>query len=356
MIMKKFSFGSLVFLLFSFQSLLAQNYVKLFTEYIPKLYLEDEDKVEQIEINLNQYAMTDPDLIYYYLNYLDLIEEKKIFNRDSNYFNILLYEAFISNSLNNKWVDEEMLKFVSLTEPGIIMDELESLLDDFRVSETNPPESTIELYVDLNLQKFFAYKSLTGEQSLTYNEKSDYQKMFNDKIQELISWMKSDYESHLSGDDSMRKVDLEYLYEHHIFSRGFSEVQIDSTEFNFLEYLVSFIDYSLFQENSGIIAGFYNEIIPQKFPGSTFIEPYLPYSEITIPSTDGEITFYNLTLGYRLKLQDFKSSFSHLDVGVGYSFISASMFSDTNSINIDNFYFIWEGEPGNFSLLFFGTV
>jgi len=356
MIMKKFSFGSFVFLLLSFQSLQAQIHVKLFSEYIPKIYLEDEDKVEQIEVNLNQYAMTDPDLIYYYLNYLELIEEKKIFNRDSNYFNILQYESSLSNTLNNKWVDEEMSKLVSLTEPGLIMDELESLLDNFRVSETNPPKATIELFVDLNLQKFFAYKSLTGEQSLTFNEKSDYQKLFSDKIQELIFRMKSDYESHLSGDDSTRKIDLEYLYQHHIFSRGYSEGQIDSAEFNFLEYLLSFIDYSLFQENSGILAGFHTETILQEFPGSTFIEPYLPYSEITIPSTDSEIAFYNLTLGYRIKLREFKSPFSHLDVGVGYSFKSTILFSDTSSINLDNFYFIWEGEPGNFSLLFFGTV
>jgi hypothetical protein len=354
--MKKIIATFLFFVICASQEIKPQSFVTVFSDHIPNEYLKDEDKVEQMEINLNYYAMINPDLIYYYLNYLDISANNKVFNRDSNYFSILNYEASISSMLNNEWVEKELDIAESVSEPELVSKNLESLLEDFEVQKFNAQKYSVDLYVDKNLQKFFSYKSLLAEQNLIYNEKLDYQKLFDDKIRELISQMKSDYESHLSEEGSIRQIKLEYLLQHHIFSGGFSGVQIDSTEFNFSKYLLSFIDYSKFEENSGVIVGFYIETVLQDFPGETFTEPYLPYSEITIPSTNSEITFYNLTLGYRLKLKEFKSAFSHLDMSISYSFKSSSLSTDTNSVDLDKFYFIWEGEPGNFSLLFYGTI
>lgn len=354
--MKKFSFGCLLIFFYLSQPLHAQSYVNLFSDYIPAEYLKNEDKIEQMEINLNYYSMINPDLIYYYLNYLTISVNTEVFNRDSNYYSILNYEASISGRLNNEWVQKEMDFTDSLSEPDLAIKELKSLLDDFEVQKLNAQKNTVELYVDENLQKFFSLKSLTNEQNLIYDEKLDYHKLFNDKILELISEMKYDYKNFSSADDSNHKKKLEFLLQHHIFSSGFSGVQIDSTEFNFLKYLLSFIDYSKFEENSGIILGFSTETILQTFPGETFDEPYLPYANITIPSTTSEITFYNLTLGYRLKFKEFKSAFSHLDLNVAYSLTSSSFSDISNLTVIDKFYFIWEGEPGNFTLLFFGTI
>jgi len=156
--MKKFSFGSLVLLLSLIQQSQAQTYVNLFREYLPQNYLKEEDIVEQMEYNLNQYAMTNPDLIYYYLNYLNSIEEQKIFNRDSNYYNILQYENSISNALNNNWVEEEIINSKNLSEIEWIDRELESLLDEFRAPELSAPKNSIILKIDKNLQKFYTYK------------------------------------------------------------------------------------------------------------------------------------------------------------------------------------------------------
>jgi hypothetical protein len=355
--MKKIIITFLFFVICASQEIKPQSFVTVFSNHIPNEYLKDEDKVEQMEINLNYYAMINPDLIYYYLNYLDISANNKVFNRDSNYFSILNYEASISSKLNNEWVEKKIKIAESLSEPTLAKNELESLLDDFEVQEFNAREYSVKLFIDKNLQKFYSYKSLTTNQDLIYDEKLNYQKLFDDKIKELISQMKSDYENNLpSGNRSNRKIELDFLYQHHIFSNGFAGVQIDSTELNFIKYLLSFIDYSKFEENSGIIVGFYTETVLQDFPGETFAEPYLPYSEITVPSTTSEIAFYNLSIGYRVKLKEFKSAFSHLDINASYSFSSSSISSDTNKTNLDKFYFIWEGEPGNFTLLFFGTI
>jgi hypothetical protein len=300
--------------------------------------------------------MINPDLIYYYINYLNISSNSKVFNRDSNYFSILNYEASVSSTLNNEWVEEKIKIAATLSEPDLAKQELISLLDDFEVQKSDAHKYSVKLYVDKNLQKFYSYKSLLKEQNLIYDEKLDYQKLFTDQIKDLVSQIRYDYENFLSGNESMRKIELVYLFQHHIFSSGFAGVQANSIDFDFVKYFLSFIDYSKFEENSGIIIGFITETVLQDFPGETFTEPYLPYSEITVPSTTSEVTFYNLTLGYRLKFKEFKSAFSHLDIIASYSVSSSSFSSDTNKTDLNKFYFIWEGEPGNFTLLFFGTI
>lgn len=85
-------------------TIFSQSNIQLFSDYLPEEYLSEEEKLEQLEVNLDQYAKVNPDLIYYYLNYLDLIVEQNVYDRDSNYYNILYYESAISNGYNNDWV------------------------------------------------------------------------------------------------------------------------------------------------------------------------------------------------------------------------------------------------------------
>ena len=66
--------------------------------------------------------------------------------------------------------------------------------------------------------------------------------------------------------------------------------------------------------------------------------------------------FYNLTAGYRIKLKEYKSAFSHLDINFDWSFSSRKTKGEAKSTVIDKYFFIWEGEPSNFTLLFNGTI
>jgi hypothetical protein len=65
---------------------------------------------------------------------------------------------------------------------------------------------------------------------------------------------------------------------------------------------------------------------------------------------------YILSAGYRFKLKDYKAVFSHLDLSVGFSVASKEISGTSEMMNIDEYFFIWEGEPGNFTLLFDGTI
>jgi hypothetical protein len=354
--MKKFSFGSLVLLLSLIQQSQAQTYVNLFREYLPQNYLKEEDIVEQMEYNLNQYAMTNPDLIYYYLNYLNSIEEQKIFNRDSNYYNILQYENSISNALNNNWVEEEIINSKNLSEIEWIDRELESMLDEFRAPELSAPKNSIILRIDKNLQKFYTYKCLTRDSSTAYDERIDYQNLIELTIENFISGLRTEYQAHKSNENYIPKLKLDDLLQYHFFSSGFSEGQNRKLEFSISEYLLSLIDISNFMEYSGILFGISTELTKFEFPGVSINETYLPFQEYTTSNTTSEIMFYLLSAGYRFKLKDYKAAFSHLDLSIGYSVACKEISGASDMMIIDKYFFIWEGEPGNFTLLFDGTI
>lgn len=354
--MKKFSFGCLVLIIYSFQPLMAQTYVNLFAEYLPQKYLEDKEKVEQMEYNLNQFAMTNPDLIYLYLNYLNSVEEQKIFSRDSNYFNILQYETMISNRLNNDWVEEEIRNSKKLSEIEWIDRELESLLDEFRMPELSVSKYSINLEIDKNLQKFFTYKCITRDSSSAYDERVNYHNLVESTIGNFVSRLQTEYESYKSNENYIPKLQLDDLLQYHFLSKGFSKGQNRKIEFNISEYLLTLIDISEFMEYSGILFGIGTELTKLEFSSVNIKETYLPFQEYTTSNTKNEMIFYLLSAGYRFKLKEYKAAFSHLDLSIGFSIAYKEISDASNTMIIDKYFFIWEGEPSNFTLLFNGTI
>ena len=203
--MGKFIFCILLIYISLAQVSHSQSNVQLFSDYLPEEYLKDEDKLEQVEINLNYYAEVNPDLIYYFLNYLDALVNKKISNRDSNYYNILQYEISLSSKYNNEWVDQKLDEVDSIQEPELILDELKSLLDDFRVKEQESPKYSVKLNVDENLQKFFSYKSLVKDTAVIYDPNIDYTYAVEVTIENIISslQLESDDRSLQSSDSRL---------------------------------------------------------------------------------------------------------------------------------------------------------
>jgi len=353
--MRKFSFSCVIILIYFSQLTFPQNYVKLFSEFLPEKYLKHEDKVEQIEYDLNHFAKTNPDLIYYYINYLDLITEQNIFNRDSNYYNILQYENSISNRYNNKWLDEEINRAKPLPESELLSDELISLLEEFEVPKKNVPKHSTELKIDKNFQKFLTYKCITQDVNLIYDDNMDYHTKVEETIQNFVYRMKLDYKTNQS-DFSKREDKIKKFHQYNIYSEGFSEGYNRKIDLNVSKYLLSLIDYSNFTEYSGINFGFSTELFRYVFPSQKISETNLPFEELTLANTTVVLYLLNLTAGYRLKLKEYKSAFSHLDFTIGLSFANDKITTELNSMELNKYIFIWAGEPTNFIYAFLGTI
>ncbi len=354
--MKTFSFICIIILFISPNFIFSQNYTNIFSDFLPQNFLTDEDKLEQAESNLNQFAKTNPDLIYYYLKYLNSITEQKIFNRDSNYYNILQYELSKSIINSNRWIEEELQKSDSLTESDLLNNELESIIEEFELPEKEIPEYTIELKVDTNFQKFLTYKCLTKNINLTYDDELNYQEKVEEEIYNLISEMKLDYKSNEINYNSNREYKIDEFHQHNLFSKGFSNGQKRKLDLPVSEYLLSLINFSDFIEYSGIHFGFNTEALEYTFPIEKVSEPYLPFEEFSLTKTKEEMIFYSINAGYRLKLKEYKSAFSHLDLNIGLNIASEKVIHKINSLDINKPIFVWDGEPTNFIYSFLGTI
>ena len=78
--MKKFPSVCIIFLIYLAQPLQSQTNVKLFSDYLPDVYLNEEDKLKDIEEDISRLAKVNPDLIYYYLHYLYCFTKQDIYD------------------------------------------------------------------------------------------------------------------------------------------------------------------------------------------------------------------------------------------------------------------------------------
>lgn len=354
--MNKHYFILVIIIICLARPILSQTNVKLFSNYLPNKYLNEEDKLEDIEDKINQLAKVNPDLIYYYLKYLNSITEQKIFNRDSNYYNILQYELSISINHNNKWIEEEVQRAESLTTSDLLNNELESIIEDFEFPEKEFPEYTVELEVDTNFQKFLTYKYITKNFNLTYDDELDYREKVEDEIFNIVSEMKLDYQSHKVNYNSNREYKIDGFLQHNLFSKGFSDGYKRNLDLPVSEYLLSLVNFLNFTEYSGIHIGFSIETLKYTFPSEKVSETYLPFEEFTLTESVKEMIFYSINAGYRIKLKEYKTAFSHLDLDVGLNFASEIIINESNSMEVNKPIWIWEGEPTNFIYSFLGTI
>jgi len=353
--MKKHFFIYIITLITLAPTIFSQSNIQLFSDYLPEKYLKDDNNREQFESSIYQFARVNPDLIYYYLNYLNLLAEQNITNRDSNYYNILQYEYSVSSKQNNACVDKEVPRIKNLSESELMDEELLSLLDEYRVPEPNVLNYFIELPIDKNLQQFFTYKYLSRDTSVTYDKSEDYFRKAQIAVEELISQINLFYKDINFYKNEDKYDQNEFLLNNHFLLKGFSFSSYIETKFYLAQYLYSLIDYSEFRIYPGVKFGLNIEIMQHNIPSERVSETHPPYQEFELENTSNTVSSFNITAGYRIKLRNYKIAFSYLDINVGWSFINKN-WSDSQTLTINKYIFRFEGRPGEFVWMFNGTI
>ena len=197
---------------------------------------------------------------------------------------------------------------------------------------------------------------MTRDSSSAYDERVNYHNLVESTIENFVSRLQTEYESFKSNENYIPKLQLDDLLQYHFFSKGFSKGQNRKIEFNISEYLLTLIDISEFMEYSGILFGIGTELTKLEFSSVNIKETYLPFQEYTTSNTKSEMIFYLLFAGYRFKFKEYKAAFSHLDLSIGFNIAYKEISDASNTMIIDKYFFIWEGEPSNFTLLFNGTI
>lgn len=186
------------------------NY-ELFKRYIPKNVFLDLENGKSIKDNLDYYAGLNPDLIYYYINFLDLKINKKISRREDNGYYIL--QNMVNKSLmqREKWLTSRIQAFNNIPDIQTAKWNINNIYRDFIVDEAELLPAGKNGSPDTNKINYFSYIYFLNDNSQEYDEKKNYSAL----VRELIPYKIKDINNRIlsvSTLESEAKIsELKYL-------------------------------------------------------------------------------------------------------------------------------------------------
>ncbi|HKB87548.1 MAG TPA: hypothetical protein VKD08_15335 [Ignavibacteriaceae bacterium] len=165
-------FLPVIFIVVSFNSF-SQDFISVYRDYLPEAVTANKAAAAQIGLSIKAYSDINPELIYYYIKYLD---QKLGDTYGDDYFlrNFSdikkLYEAQKSSALIN--LGESIKKMTP--EPklaNLCLEFIEGYID-YSIQLHNVPD--LDEYTDKNLLNFFMIKFYTLDAELKYNGAIDY--------------------------------------------------------------------------------------------------------------------------------------------------------------------------------------
>jgi hypothetical protein len=151
-----------------------QEYVKLYNDYLPVLVSSNQNYTEQISSAIKIYGDINPELIYFYLNY---IQNKIDPNSGSDYFykNFIDIKRIYENRFND-WIVRLKKEILLKNDNEKVIDFCTSYLDEFLDDEiTSVQVKDLDSMTDSNLRDFLAVKYYTLDLYLKYDKKENYE-------------------------------------------------------------------------------------------------------------------------------------------------------------------------------------
>lgn len=315
-------------LIFSFLILLSssisysQNYLQLFSGYIPDTILKDNDFKNQVDINIGNYASVNPDLVYYYIMYLNKRFGEKITSADSNYFNLLREQDHEYRTLRNEWVKNEM-RGADEIEPGILSTAIKNNLSDLFWNDQVKYRDTLKiLTVDEKLQAYFAYLIVTGTKA-EYNSETDYSSGITNALKEKSEYFENEFAG--SGDiDQAKRYELieAALNFPYLFNNGYLDKYRQGTDIHLYRFLYGMMVDDFTQRNSLKVGLLYFKNNFKEESDIIFKETPFPYFHLenkdVVKINSGSLG----EVGIRLATRKYKTPFSYIELDAGYEFIT----------------------------------
>jgi hypothetical protein len=315
-------------LLFSFLLILSssisysQNYLQLFSGYIPDAITKNDDFKKQVDVNIGNYASVNPDLVYYYIMYINKRFGEKIISADSNYYNLLREKDHEYRILRNEWVKNEMLGADEI-EPGILSTAVKNNLSDiFWKDEVKYRDTLKILTVDVKLQAYFAYLIVTGIKA-EYNSETDYSSGIIKGLKEKSEYFENEFAS--SGDiDQAKRYELieAALNFSYLFNNGYLDKYRQDTDIHLYRFLYGMMVDDFTQRNSLRAGVLYLRDNFKRESELIFKETPFPYFHLENKAVVKINSGLWGEVGIRLATREYKTPFSYLELDAGYVLIT----------------------------------
>ena len=168
----------LLYLLIPFavcSSIYSQANSSVLNKFIPKNVFIDRNNGGGIAENINSYAKLNPELIYYYLMYIDSYVVNNQTDPQSNYLNLFREKLNLYSQDRYRWFVSQIYKNSLKMDASLARDRVEDIDNSIlAVSKLKVEGSTSSLKVDTNKVYYYCYVYYKQDNTIEYNNNENY--------------------------------------------------------------------------------------------------------------------------------------------------------------------------------------
>jgi hypothetical protein len=174
----------------------ADNSVNLYEDYLPDVVLKNSEFVKMVSKEIEKKARINPDLIYYYIEYLNcLYDQTKPDSIAANIKHFLDKKQFELVQDRNLWAKRNLEFLAKMNIDSRIKNKASQYFKNLILNiRSNPLNKTVTFEADSNKQDFFSYLFLSGNKNLSYNPDQNYTQMKKQIEDKLIIFYNQEYQ------------------------------------------------------------------------------------------------------------------------------------------------------------------
>ena len=288
----------------------AQNYVELYSDYLPQNVGKNAVLTKLVNTKADYFARLDPDLIYFYLNYLDLYMNQSIMDKDANSLSYLDYREEKAWEQKNEWSERELRILDGLDINGRLRRTVASIFN-FGVftKSAEDTNSQVPYNIDNNMKNFYVCRYYTGNR-LIYDPAKDYQKIRQEYEENYLTRIVERYHTGKFSDNPEMEIDTIL-----VMWKSISEANLK--DFSSSGYIcdVMMSEFSHIKEKNMmrglgalILNGNNKPVLAFERPDAELdLSEYLPYTRQLEAVIGFEYSFY---------LKDYYDMFSYIKIGL----------------------------------------
>ena len=279
--------------------------------------MSDKDFQNQVGANIEYYASVDPDLVYYYIKYIEKRFGEKNTNPDSNYYNLLREKDYKYRTARNLWVQSE-INAADEFSPNTLSSTVKRYLSELQQLNLNEYKAPEELPINESLSAYFTYMIVRGKKS-QYNEKFNYTSANKKEFEKKKQYFDEIYSEALGLDQSKRIEMIESaLGFPYLFKDSYLDKYSQSSDLSLNEFIRKLLRVEYVRKNAVRAGVFYFKDDFKHSNSMSFTEDPFPFYHIESMDEIKIGTGIFIDLGFQLGLREYLSPFSYIEIDAGY--------------------------------------
>jgi len=303
-------------ILFLFSVGFSQDLLTLYKNYIPESIINNPVYCADVERNLQTYSRLDPNLIYYFIETLNMVSQKIEVSPDSDWRNILQQHLARAKYLKRKWAEIMIANINETFSPPIKCSEIASYYKEYEYGVYKKVIIKESEIIDKNKQNFYKYIYISGQNNLQYNPDEDYSRLYNQAVKTLVGKFNKQFvnRAQLSKIELKELIDLAFKYPY-VFKDSYLDDIPYNTSFHIYALINDYVKDKYMNTNS-LYVQVADNFLPITYNESIeFTDPFGSKYKYDYQLDLGNTIYVNA--GFRVKLKKLYWPFSFINFNVG---------------------------------------